>query len=136
VSVTRKRHVDMTRYISKASEMTLEEMAATVEGRAVTTAPVGQIAGGGLKSSIYRKRVNDSEYEVGASVDYAVYVEFGTGDQGSGGGRKWTYYSDALQRFVTTSGMAAQPFLRPALDSIRNEAAKIWRVVSGRFVRR
>lgn len=53
--------------------------------------------------------------ELQANADHSVFLEFGTGIYNSrGGGRTtpWTYRrSDGA--FVTTSGNAAQPFLRP-----------------------
>jgi len=134
VSVERKKHIDMVRYVDSATKLTLEEMANTVKNSAAALAPSDT---GTMRNSISAEKVSNYEWKVGPdNLEYPIYVEFGTGDQGAGGGRKWTYWSDKLQQFVTTSGMAAQPFLRPALDSIRNKAAKIWRVVSGRFARR
>jgi HK97 gp10 family phage protein len=112
--------------------LTLDEVAAVVEGNAVNLAPVDT---GNLRGTIYRKMISPTEAEVGAAADYAVYVEFGTGDGGTGGGRKWTYYSEALQRFVTTSGMKAQPFLRPALDGVRSRLGRFWARAKRRFGR-
>lgn len=54
---------------------------------------------------------------------YAIYVNYGTGiyAEGPGGSRAkkipWTYYSEKLGRFVTTSGMRAQEFWEPAVDA-------------------
>lgn len=136
MSVTRKKHIDLSRYVQRVTAATVQEAASKVEAQAAELAPVGQIGGGGLRDSIQSKKIDDYTWEVGPTVDYGIYVEFGTGDQGSGGGKTWVYFSEALQQFVTTSGMAAQPYLRPALDAIRKRVDRIWRVESGRFVRR
>lgn len=53
---------------------------------------------------------------------YAIYVNFGTGiyAEGPGGSRAkkipWVYFSEKLNRFVTTSGMRSQEFWDPAID--------------------
>jgi HK97 gp10 family phage protein len=121
--VQRTQYVDMSKLTKRATKLTLDEAAAVVEGQAATLAPTDT---GSLRNSIRRDVQSETYAEVIADVDYAVYVEFGTGDQGSGGGKKWTYYSDKLQRFVTTSGMAAQPFMRPAMDFLKAKLGISW----------
>lgn len=51
----------------------------------------------------------------GGDVDYAAYVEFGTGERGaaSPGAGPYSYGSQP--------GMVAQPYMRPALDTARPE---------------
>jgi hypothetical protein len=49
------------------------------------------------------------EYAVTTNVEYAVYVEYGTGKLGDPtvthtSKESWTYYSDKLQKFITTHG--------------------------------
>lgn len=62
---------------------------------------------------------------VRVTSEYAIYVEHGTGiyAEGPGGSRAkkipWSYYSEKLGRWVTTSGMRSQPFWFPALDAGR-----------------
>jgi HK97 gp10 family phage protein len=54
-------------------------------------------------------------------LEYAPYVEFGTGLFAEEGGRKdvpWSYKDDKGQ-WHTTSGMKPQPYLRPALNENR-----------------
>lgn len=61
--------------------------------------------------------------EVYSPLEYAIYVEYGTGQYAEGGnGRKtpWVYMGDD-GNFYTTSGQHPQPFLRPALTE--NKAA-------------
>ena len=54
---------------------------------------------------------------VSAPLEYAPYVEYGTGLFAEQGGRKtpWTY-KDEEGNFHKTSGQRPQPFLRPAFN--------------------
>ena len=85
-----------------------------VEGQAVLLAPVDK---GGLRDSIGYK-VDESELVayIGTNCEYAIYVEFGTGEFAeNGNGRKggWVYKTpNGEVRF--TYGMPPQPYLRPA----------------------
>ena len=54
---------------------------------------------------------------VGTPLEYAPYIEYGTGLFAENGGRTnvpWRYQDDEGE-WHTTSGMKPQPFLRPAL---------------------
>ena len=49
------------------------------------------------------------EYTIETNVEYAIFVEFGTGKLGDPAvphtsKDHWTYYSEKLQQFVTTHG--------------------------------
>lgn len=62
---------------------------------------------------------------VGSSADYAVFIEFGTGEFAeNGGGRKggWVYRSDKDGKWYFTYGQPPKPFLRPAF---RNNKSRI-----------
>lgn len=76
---------------------------------------------GELRSSI-ASNVDDFTGEVGTPLQYAVYVEYGTGlFAANGGGRTdvpWKY-QDAKGEWHSTSGMPPQPFLVPALNQNR-----------------
>ena len=87
-----------------------------VRADAVDNCPVDT---GRLKNSITSTVEGDSAV-IGTNVEYAQYVEFGTGAQGDKSvahttKKHWTYYSGG--RFYTTSGHAPQPFLVPALKN-------------------
>lgn len=87
-----------------------------VRADAVDNCPVDT---GRLKDSI-TSAVEDDSAVIGTNVEYAPYVEFGTGAQGDKSvahttKKHWTYYSGG--RFYTTSGHAPQPFLVPALKN-------------------
>ena len=80
---------------------------------------------GALKRSIRAELVSSNSVEVGSNLEYAVYVEHGTGIYAfDGKGRAaspehpipWTYKgSDGL--FHTTYGVKPRPFLIPAFNS-------------------
>lgn len=60
---------------------------------------------------------------VGTNVEYAPYVEIGTGlfsSLGTGRQTPWTY-QDAEGNWYTTVGQHPQPFLRPALTNNKKE---------------
>lgn len=60
-------------------------------------------------------------------LEYAPYVEYGTGLFAEEGGRKdvpW-HYQDDKGNWHTTSGQKPQPFMRPALDENREEIKRL-----------
>ncbi|WP_105125633.1 HK97-gp10 family putative phage morphogenesis protein [Streptococcus suis] len=102
------------REIERAMIRGLIKAAMLVEGQAVLLVPTKT---GALKKSIGYK-VNESELVayVGTNCEYAIYVEFGTGEFAeNGNGRQggWVYRTpDGEVHF--TYGMEPQPYLRPA----------------------
>lgn len=69
---------------------------------------------GRLKSSISYK-VDGEDCYIGTNVEYAPYVEFGTGKYSNVGGRQTPWvYQDSNGDWHMTDGMRAQPFLKPA----------------------
>lgn len=64
---------------------------------------------GNLRNKIFVAHEKMMEYAVTTNVEYAVYVEYGTGKLGDPtvphtSKESWTYYSDKLQKFITTHG--------------------------------
>ncbi len=64
---------------------------------------------GNLVNKIVLNHEKMMEYAVTTNVEYAVYVEYGTGKLGDPtvphtSKESWTYYSDKLQKFITTHG--------------------------------
>lgn len=102
--------------LMQVSDKALEEAALLVEGQAKALAPVGT---GELRDKIDHniKEVNGMKVaQVGSPLQYAVYVEYGTGEHSkNGAGRKggWVYKAPD-GKFYFTRGMKAQPFLTPA----------------------
>ena len=105
-------------------ERNLGKACAVIEGAAKKKAPKGD---GTLRSSITYK-VEGTEGIVYTPLEYAPYVEFGTGlFAEEGNGRKdvpWTYKDDKGE-WHKTSGMHPQPFLRPALHENRETILKL-----------
>ena len=134
----------------KGAEAALKEATALVEGEAKKKAPKGE-----LRNSIESK-VDGLTGTVFSPLEYAPYVEYGTGlfAEGEGGGRKevpWVYVegstgthkktihteesanqavaflrSKGLKAFKT-SGQEAQPYMRPALDENKDKILEIFR---------
>lgn len=109
-------------------ESTLGKACALVERSAKQKAPKGT---GELRNSITSRVERDGENMVGVvytPVEYAPYVEYGTGLFAEGGnGRKdvpWCYKDDKGE-WHSTSGMAPQPYMRPALDENREEILRM-----------
>ena len=96
---------------------------ALVERSAKQKAPKGT---GELRRSIESK-VEGNEGIVFTPLEYAPYVEFGTGLFAENGGRTdvpW-HYQDDEGEWHTTSGMRPQPFMRPALYENREQIMRI-----------
>ena len=99
-----------------------------VHGQAKALAPADT---GLLRESIHMS-VKDTGKElqgrVYTNVEYALYVEFGTGIKGNGTypykveglnleykNKAWVYYDEDNDTFVYTKGQKAQPYMYPAL---------------------
>ena len=85
---------------------------------------------GALRRSITSEVDNSSGEMVGVvftPLEYAPYVEFGTGLFAEKGGRQdvpWNYQDDE-GNWHSTSGQRPQPFMRPALDENREAILNI-----------
>ena len=108
-------------------EAALGKACALVERSAKQKAPKDT---GELRRSI-SSRVGNEVGEVFTPLEYAPYVEYGTGLFAENGGRSdvpWRYQDDAGD-WHSTSGQHPQPFMRPALDENREEIIRIFREV-------
>ena len=99
----------------EVTRLALTEAALIVESAAKPLVPVDT---GNLKGSITH-RVDGDEAKIGTNVEYAPYVEYGTGRYAEGGGGRKTpwAYEHPKYGWVWTAGMSPQPYLRPALDN-------------------
>lgn len=100
-------------------EKGLEKACALVERSAKQKAPKDT---GQLRRSITSK-VEGLQGIVFTPLEYAPYVEYGTGLFAENGGRKdvpWNYQDDKGV-WHSTNGQKPQPFLRPALNENREE---------------
>lgn len=102
-----------------------------VEGQAVALATVQTAR---LRNSIDH-HVDEAELTgyVGTNVEYAVYVEFGTGEFAeNGNGRKggWVYQDPSGEWFFTW-GQEPQPYLRPAFRKNRSAIEALAKEIFG-----
>ena len=96
---------------------------ALVEGEAKKKAPKDT---GALRRSI-SSTVKGLEGTVFTPLEYAPYVEYGTGLFAEKGGRKnvpW-YYKDEEGKWHITSGQHPHPYMRPALNENREEILRL-----------
>lgn len=118
----------LTRAVREYNDDVLEEVKRIIVGTAQiiqsTAKALAPVDDGSLRDSIEMDVLQGGlTAKVSVGVEYAIYVEFGTGIyavEGNGRSTPWTYYSDKLGRFVTTKGMRAQPFWEPAIDAGRS----------------
>lgn len=107
-------------------ESAMKEACALVEREAKKKAPKQT---GELKRSITSEVENTGQEiqgKVFTPLEYAPYVEYGTGLFAEKGGRKdvpWSYQDDKGE-WHTTSGQHPQPYMRPALNENREKILK------------
>lgn len=100
----------------------LGKACAVVEASAKQKAPKDT---GALARSITSK-IEDTEGIIFTPLEYAPYVEYGTGLFAEEGGRNTPWmYEDDKGEWHRTSGQKPQPFMRPALNENREKIIKI-----------
>lgn len=85
---------------------------------------------GNLRNKIIAQQEKFMQWVVETNVEYAVFVEFGTGKLGDPSvphtsKESWTYYSDELKRFVTTHGQEPAAMFRTGFDQAHKQAFRI-----------
>lgn len=114
--------MDLFTDVSKL-ENNIKKACAIVEREAKKKAPKGI---GELRRSI-KSEVSNLEGVVYTPLEYAPYVEFGTGLFAENGGRQdvpWSYKDDE-GNWHSTSGMHPHPFMRPALNENREQILRL-----------
>lgn len=107
---------------------TMEQVCALVERDAKQNAPKDT---GALARSIQSKVENNNDSIQGVvftPLEYAPYVEFGTGLFAESGGRTdvpWAYKDDKTGELIFTSGQKPQPYMRPAIDNNREKIVRM-----------
>ena len=104
-------------------DASLGKACAVVEASAKQKAPKDN---GDLRRSIASK-VEGNDGIVYSTLEYAPYVEYGTGLFAEKGGRKdvpWVYQDDE-GHWHSTRGQRPQPYMRPALDENRAKILQI-----------
>lgn len=135
-------HVEFVSYIENVKNATDEMLEAAAEAigqrmeshaKLYVTAGVYQspegwyVRTGNLRNRITHDKQQDSDGNViimvGTNLEYAPYVELGTGIHAEGGdGRKTPWrYQDSKGNWHTTRGMPPRPFLRPAVERHKEE---------------
>ena len=96
-----------------AAHRALEKCGLTAEGYAKKLCRVDT---GNLRNSITHM-VDDGELAayIGTDIEYAPYVELGTGIHYPGGRQTPWVYQDAKGNWHMTHGQRAQPYLKPAI---------------------
>ena len=105
-------------------EAALGKACALVERSAKKKAPKDT---GELRRSITSK-VDDLKGIVFTPLEYAPYVEFGTGLYAENGGRKdvpWAYEDEKTGKLIWTVGQHPQPYMRPALNENRERILRL-----------
>ena len=82
---------------------------------------------GNLMNKIFAEEEKFMQWIVDTNVEYSLYVEFGTGKLGDPSvphtnKESWTYYSDALKRFVTTHGQKPAAMFRDGFSQSHRQA--------------
>ena len=121
---------DLEKRVEKNGEQALAKACAFVEGEAKMLAPKGDT--GELARSITSKveEVDGNlEGTIFTPLEYAPYVEFGTGIYAAdGNGRKdvpWAYEDEKTGELIWTAGQHPKPYLNPALDNNREKVIEI-----------
>lgn len=104
---------DSTKVVAKA----VGEATKKVQGDAKDLCPVREIDGGRLRGSIQGTLQEENREIIGivsTNVEYAPYVEFGTGQRGADSPSPPKYDGDLSYR-EDWAGMSAQPYMYPAI---------------------
>ncbi len=104
----------------RATVQALETIGMTAERYAKEETPVDL---GRLRNSIAHAVQGNSVY-IGTNVEYASYVEFGTGiyaSNGSGRQEPWVYYDEKTGKFRLTRGSKPHHMLRKAATEHTDE---------------
>ena len=94
----------------------LERMGLQAEGYAVDLSPP-PITGALRNSITHIVDAENNKVYIGSNLEYAPYVELGTGIYAEGGGGRPTpwVYQDSKGNWHHTRGQEPQPYLRPAI---------------------
>lgn len=120
---------DIPRMINKINEKVTKALIAVgteIQSEAQLLCPVDN---GKLRQDInYDVDVKNNRVLIGNNLEYAIYVNKGTGiyaEDGNGRKKQWTYYSDSKKQFYTTKGQKPQPYLKKALKNSNKRVIKI-----------
>lgn len=129
MQITLEDHSDeVLEALESACLKALETCGLVGEGYAKKLCPVAEENGGTLRNSIsHTVDMAEKAAFVGTNVEYAAYVELGTGIYYEGeGGRHtaWTY-KDHNGNYHLVHGQRAQPYIKPAISDNADKYKKI-----------
>ena len=118
--------------LEKTVPKILKRIGERAEGYAKDLCPVGTAAstgikgyaGGTLKESITNRVVNGDTLEVGSNVEYAPYVELGTGPHFVPP-PEWERFEAEKGKGVGRAYVKPRPYIRPAIEDHRDEYKKL-----------
>ena len=132
ITVTKNKLADVARQLPDAALAIVQQVGSGIHSKAVAGAvigPTGDFARGFEFDG--GKRTSAGAYgEITNNVEYAPYVEFGTGARGQASnfpGKPDVSYSGGW------AGMAARPTLTPAVEEGRREWKAEWRALRRRL---
>jgi len=113
-------HVDEVKHaLSSQIYAALEACGIVAEGYAKGLCPVDT---GHLRNSItHNTDAGKKEVQIGSNVEYAPYVELGTGVHYPGGRRTPWIYTDSKGQTHMTNGQRAKPYIKPAVSDHLDE---------------
>lgn len=124
-SVTITNNTGLVREVlARATEQALEAIGFAAEGHAKDNTPVDT---GLLRNKMTHVVQGDSVY-IGTNVEYAPYVELGTGIYASNGnGRKdpWVYFDEKTKKFRLTRGSKPHHMIRRAATEHTDEYKRL-----------
>lgn len=101
--------------LESALENALEKVGMVAESYAKALCPVDM---GQLRNSISHKvDMGESAVYIGTDIEYAPYVELGTGQYVAGGRPSPWVYQDSSGNWHRTSGQRPQPYLKPTAEN-------------------
>ena len=113
--------------LDKVKRKTLETIGQKAEGYAKKLCPVGTVEstgkkgyrGGTLRNSI-KARMNNGVMEIGSNVEYAPYVELGTGPHFVPP-PEWERFETERGKGVGKAYVKPRPYIRPAVEEHKDE---------------
>lgn len=120
--------------LERAKAKTLETIGLKAEGYAKKLCPVGTpestgiagYRGGTLRNSITHRVENGDTMALGSNVEYAPYVELGTGPHFQPP-PEWEQFTTERGSGVGKAYVKPRPYIRPAIEDHRNEYEDIAR---------
>lgn len=118
--LARKKRIILTEIKSKAVDYASDLCPVGTEA----STGIKGYPGGTLKQSIDGRIVNDDTLEVGSNVEYAPYVELGTGPYFVPP-PEWERFEAEKGKGVGKAYVHPRPFIRPAIEDHRDEYQEI-----------